>query len=30
MATDFLFDGPEDARFTMLLAHGSGPSRVSA
>jgi predicted alpha/beta-hydrolase family hydrolase len=24
MATDFLFDGPEDARFTILLAHGAG------
>lgn len=24
MATDFLFDGPEDARFTLLLAHGAG------
>jgi predicted alpha/beta-hydrolase family hydrolase len=24
MATDFLFDGPEDARFTVLLAHGAG------
>jgi len=24
MPTDFLFDGPEDARFTLLLAHGAG------
>lgn len=24
MPTDFLFDGPEDARFTILLAHGAG------
>ncbi|GLQ09701.1 alpha/beta hydrolase [Devosia yakushimensis] len=24
MATDFLFDGPEDARITLLLAHGAG------
>ena len=24
MATDFLFDGPEDARVTILLAHGAG------
>jgi len=24
MATDFLFNGPEDARFTLLLAHGAG------
>jgi hypothetical protein len=24
MATEFLFDGPEDARFTLLLSHGAG------
>ena len=24
MATDFLFDGPEDARITIMLAHGAG------
>ncbi|KKB81198.1 alpha/beta hydrolase [Devosia soli] len=24
MPTDFLFDGPEDARLTLLLAHGAG------
>lgn len=24
MAPDFLFDGPEDARVTILLAHGAG------
>ncbi|KFC62905.1 hypothetical protein FF80_03476 [Devosia sp. LC5] len=24
MTTDFLFDGPEDARITLLLAHGAG------
>jgi len=24
MATNFLFDGPEDARVTILLAHGAG------
>ena len=24
MATDFILDGPEDARFTILLAHGAG------
>lgn len=24
MATNFLFDGPEDARVTLLLAHGAG------
>lgn len=24
MALDFLFDGPEDARVTLLLAHGAG------
>jgi predicted alpha/beta-hydrolase family hydrolase len=30
MATDFLFDGPEDARFTLLLAHGAGAPMDSA
>jgi uncharacterized protein len=30
MATDFLFDGPEDARFTILLAHGAGAPMDSA
>ncbi len=30
MATDFLFDGPEDARFTLLLAHGAGAAMDSA
>jgi predicted alpha/beta-hydrolase family hydrolase len=30
MATDFLFDGPEDARFTLLLAHGAGAQMDSA
>lgn len=30
MATDFLFDGPEDARFTVLLAHGAGAPMDSA
>jgi predicted alpha/beta-hydrolase family hydrolase len=28
--TDFLFDGPEDARFTVLLAHGAGAAMDSA
>jgi len=28
--TDFLFDGPEDARFTVLLAHGAGAPMDSA
>lgn len=30
MPTDFLFDGPEDARFTILLAHGAGAPMDSA
>lgn len=30
MATDFLFDGPEDARVTLLLAHGAGAAMDSA
>lgn len=30
MATDLLFDGPEDARFTLLLAHGAGAPMDSA
>ena len=30
MPTDFLFDGPEDARFTLLLAHGAGAAMDSA
>jgi predicted alpha/beta-hydrolase family hydrolase len=30
MATDFLFDGPEDARFTLLLAHSAGAPMDSA
>lgn len=30
MATDFLFDGPEDARITILLAHGAGAPMDSA
>ncbi|MEO6013127.1 MAG: alpha/beta family hydrolase [Devosia sp.] len=30
MATDFLFDGPEDARVTILLAHGAGAPMDSA
>jgi predicted alpha/beta-hydrolase family hydrolase len=30
MATDFIFDGPEDARFTLLLAHGAGAPMDSA
>jgi len=30
MATDFLFTGPEDARFTLLLAHGAGAPMDSA
>ena len=28
--TDFLFDGPQDARFTLLLAHGAGAPMDSA
>ncbi|HVX81024.1 MAG TPA: alpha/beta family hydrolase, partial [Devosiaceae bacterium] len=30
MATSFLFDGPEDARVTILLAHGAGAPMDSA
>jgi predicted alpha/beta-hydrolase family hydrolase len=30
MTTDFLFDGPEDARVTLLLAHGAGAPMDSA
>lgn len=30
MPTDFLFDGPEDARLTLLLAHGAGAAMDSA
>jgi uncharacterized protein len=30
MATQFLFDGPEDARFTIVLAHGAGAPMDSA
>lgn len=30
MATQFLFDGPEDARVTILLAHGAGAPMDSA
>jgi predicted alpha/beta-hydrolase family hydrolase len=30
MTTQFLFDGPEDARFTLLLAHGAGAPMDSA
>jgi predicted alpha/beta-hydrolase family hydrolase len=30
MATNFLFDGPEDARVTILLAHGAGAPMDSA
>lgn len=30
MATDFIFDGPEDAQFTLLLAHGAGAPMDSA
>jgi predicted alpha/beta-hydrolase family hydrolase len=30
MTTNFLFDGPEDARFTLLLAHGAGAPMDSA
>jgi predicted alpha/beta-hydrolase family hydrolase len=30
MTTDFLFDGPEDARITILLAHGAGAPMDSA
>lgn len=30
MTTDFLFDGPEDARLTLLFAHGAGAPMDSA
>ena len=30
MTTDFLFDGPEEARVTILLAHGAGAPMDSA
>ncbi|MBK8082393.1 MAG: alpha/beta hydrolase [Devosia sp.] len=30
MATDFLFDGPDDARVTILFAHGAGAPMDSA
>jgi predicted alpha/beta-hydrolase family hydrolase len=30
MLTQFLFDGPEDARITLLLAHGAGAPMDSA
>ncbi|MDB5539151.1 MAG: Alpha/beta hydrolase [Devosia sp.] len=30
MATEFLFDGPEDARVTIMLAHGAGAPMDSA
>ena len=30
MSTSFLFDGPEDARVTILLAHGAGAPMDSA
>jgi len=30
MARDFLFDGPEDARITIMLAHGAGAPMDSA
>jgi hypothetical protein len=30
MTTSFLFDGPEDARLTVLLAHGAGAAMDSA
>ena len=30
MTTNFLFDGPEDARVTILLAHGAGAPMDSA
>ena len=30
MPTSFLFDGPEDARVTILLAHGAGAPMDSA
>lgn len=30
MATDFLFEGPDDARVTIMLAHGAGAPMDSA
>ncbi len=30
MSTDFLFDGPDEARITVLLAHGAGAPMDSA
>jgi predicted alpha/beta-hydrolase family hydrolase len=30
MVTDFIFDGPQDARVTILLAHGAGAPMDSA
>lgn len=30
MSTNFLFDGPQDARLTLLLAHGAGAPMDSA
>jgi predicted alpha/beta-hydrolase family hydrolase len=30
MPTDFLFDGPEDARITIMLSHGAGAPMDSA
>ena len=30
MPTDFLFDGPDDARVTIMLAHGAGAPMDSA
>jgi predicted alpha/beta-hydrolase family hydrolase len=30
MATDFIFDGPDDARVTIVLAHGAGAPMDSA
>jgi predicted alpha/beta-hydrolase family hydrolase len=30
VATDFLYDGPEDARVTIMLAHGAGAPMDSA
>ncbi len=30
MAADFLFDGPDDARHTVMLAHGAGAPMESA
>ena len=30
MPTNFIYDGPEDARVTILLAHGAGAPMDSA